>query len=128
LQIGLLEDNPSLVEWLTTTLEMAGHDVHVYRDGPSLLARLFATDSTPPALPFDLLLVDLFLPGEMTGWDVINCVRTAIPPEKLPIIVVSGASLSQLDQVQASHPDIPVLQKPYQVRRLLWWIKILTSE
>jgi len=128
MQIGLLEDNPSLVEWLSTALEMAGHHVHVYRDGPSLLAHLVTIESNPFSFPFDLLLVDLFLPNEMSGLDVINHLRTAIPPEQLPIIVVSGASLSQLDHLQASHPDIPVLQKPYQLRKLLWWIKILTSE
>jgi DNA-binding response OmpR family regulator len=128
MQIALLEDNPSLVEWLSTALEMSGHHIHVYRDGPSLLAYLLAIENIPFSLPFDLLLVDLFLPGGMSGWDVINSLRTTIPPEHLPIIVISGASLNELDHLQASHPDIPVLQKPYQLRRLLWWIKILTSE
>jgi len=128
MQIGLLEDNPSLVEWLTTALEFAGHNVHTYQDGPSLLRGLFAIDGFPLSLPFDLLLVDLFLPGGLSGWDVINQLRTTIPPEQLPIIVISGASMNHLDHFQASHPDIPVLQKPYQLRRLLWWIKILTAE
>jgi CheY-like chemotaxis protein len=128
MQIGLLEDNPTLIEWLSTALEFAGHSVDTYRDGPSLLRYLLATDRFPLSLPFDLLLVDIFLPGGMSGWDVINRLRTAIPPEQLPIIVISGASLNHLDHLQASHPDIPVLQKPYQLHRLLWWIKILTSE
>src|SRR5712692_11977600 len=79
MQIGLLEDNPSIVEWLSTALEMAGNGVHPYQDGPSLLVCIFATDCIPTSLPFDLLIVDLLLPGGMSGLDVINCVRKAIP-------------------------------------------------
>ena len=128
MQIGLLEDNPSIVEWLSTALEMAGHGVHPYQDGPSLLVCLFATDCIPTSLPFDLLIVDLLLPGGMSGLDVINRVRKAIPPEQLPVIVVSGASLSELGRLQESHPDIPVLQKPVRLQTLLWWIKMLASD
>ncbi len=128
MQIGLLEDNPSIIDWLSTALGMAGHSVYPYHDGPSLLAYLFAGENIPTSIPYDLLVVDLYLPGRMSGLDVINFIRKAIPPERLPIIVISAASLSELDLLQANHPDIPVLQKPYQLRRLLWWMKTLSSD
>lgn len=128
MRIGLLEDNPSIVDWLSTALGMAGHSVSPYYDGPSLLAHLFATESISPTLPFDLLLVDLYLPGGISGLDVINRLRKAIPSEQFPIIVVSGASLSELNRLHASHPDIPVLQEPFRVGTLLEQIEMLSAD
>ena len=120
MRIGLLEDNPAIVDWLTTALEMAGHAVSHHTDGPSLLACLFdAEGSVSEPLPYDLVLVDFYLPGDMSGLQVIDAIRAIIPKERLPLIVISGASLRELERIGASHPDLPIVQKPFKVSDLL---------
>ncbi len=64
MQIGLLEDNPSIATLLSTVLTMAGHSVCPSYDGASFLAGLFASDHIPRSIPYDLLLVDLYLPSD----------------------------------------------------------------
>ena len=123
MQIGLLEDNPAIATLLSTVLRMAGHSVCPSYDGVSFLAGLFASDP----IPYDLLLVDLYLPGRLSGWEVVSSIRRVIPAEKLPIIVISAASVGELRRFQTSHPDIPVLQKPFGMGRLLEQMKMLAS-
>lgn len=125
MQIGLLEDNPSIATLLSTVLRMAGHSVSPSYDGVSFLAGLFASDHISRSIPYDLLLVDLYLPGRLSGWEVVSSIRRVIPAEKLPIIVISAASVGELKQFQASHPDIPVLQKPFGMGTLLEQMKML---
>ena len=119
MQIGLLEDNPSIVRLLSTILSNVGHNVSAFVDGAAFLASLGATEATSPTLSYNLLLIDLYLPGSLSGWDVINIIRTTIPPEQLPIIVISAASAGELKQLQARHPDIAVIQKPFGMAALL---------
>src|SRR2546427_684589 len=88
MQIGLLEDNPAIATLLSTVLTMAGHSVCPSYDGASFLAGLFASDHIPRSIPYDLLLIDLYLPGCLSGWEVVSSIRDVIPAEKLPILVV----------------------------------------
>lgn len=119
MKIGLLEDNPTTVTLLTTAMEMAGHTVCHYSNGSSLLEDLFAEHRIDAALPYDIMLVDLYLPGGLSGLDVITSIRAAIPPEKLPLIVISAASKRELEAFHANHPDVPALQKPLKLKHLL---------
>ena len=127
MQIGLLEDNPAIATLLSTVLTMAGHSVCPSYDGASFLAGLFASDHISRSIPYDLLLVDLYLPGCLSGWEVVSSIRDVIPAEKLPIIVISAASAGELKKFQASYPDIPVLQKPFGMGTLLEQMKMLAK-
>ncbi len=128
MQIGLLEDNPAIATLLPTVLRMAGHRVFPSSDGASFLAGLFASDHISRSLPYDVLLIDLYLPGRLSGWEVISSIRGVIPAEKLPIIVISAASVGELRRFQASHPDIPVLQKPFGMGTLLEQMATLSAD
>ncbi len=118
MKIGLLEDNANIHEYLTTALEMVGHTVFTHIDGMSLLDIL----QTP--LPYDLLIIDLSLPGTLSGLSVINYIRQTIAPETLPIIVLSAASQSQLEQIRTRFPNVQVLQKPCGIKTLLQLIEM----
>jgi DNA-binding response OmpR family regulator len=118
MKIGLLEDNPTTVSLLTTALKMEGHTVFHYSEGSTLLEDLFAGHRIAAALPYDLLLVDLHLPRGLSGVAVIASIRAAIPPERLPLIVISAASKRELEALHASHPDVPTLQKPLKLKHL----------
>jgi CheY-like chemotaxis protein len=43
--------------------------------------------------PYDVLLLDIHLPGELTGEDVIQEIRTTPKLEKIPIIVITAYAL-----------------------------------
>jgi DNA-binding response OmpR family regulator len=127
LSIGLLEDNPMLSELITTMLEMAGHTVSTYSDGASCLEHLFAQRGARKEPLCDLLLVDLGLPGTLSGFDVIVYICHTLHISTLPIIVVSGAGQEALIQVRNSFPTIPTIQKPFQVHTLLDTIETCVS-
>ena len=94
MKIGLLEDNPGTIEYLKTALEMAGHTVSAHTQGTFLLETLSTTYSAGAPLPYDLVLVDLLLPG-LSGLEVINRIRQIIPPKRLPLIIISAAASQQ---------------------------------
>ena len=119
MKIGLLEDNINIHEYLTTVLEMAGHTVSAHMDGMSLLDALFAEESKHTPLPYDLLIIDLSLPGTLSGLSVISYIRQTITSETLPIIVLSAASPNQLEEIQTRFPNVQVLQKPCEIKTLL---------
>ena len=114
MNIGIVEDNPAIATLLTTTLELAGHHVSSYREGTPLLEAIFKA----PRL-YDMVLVDLGLPGTMSGVEVIQAIRQTISPEVLPVVVVSAAAPQELAHVQKNHPDVSFVQKPFHMRSLL---------
>lgn len=119
MKIGLLEDNPAIVDWMTTALAMAGHIVYTYPESTSFLECLLPSRDLHNHLPFDLAIVDLHLPGEMSGREVITLIRQTFPAKILPVIVVTGASQSELANIQANFPEVPILRKPFKMQALL---------
>ena len=126
MRIGLLEDNPTLVELMRTALEMTGHSVYTHAWGKSLLEAIFeGRDEHESSLPYDLLIIDLNLPGEFSGQDVITAIRHLLSPEVLPIIVVSAGGLHELDQLHRHFPTLPIVRKPFNIQVLLQNISLL---
>ncbi len=120
MKIGLLEDNPAICDLITTALELVDHTVVSYTYGTSFLEALFAKyNIIERSLPYDLLIVDLSLPGELSGLAVINHIHETLVPLTLPIIVISGAGQHELDIVYKRYPIIPVLRKPFSIKTLL---------
>ncbi len=129
MRIGLLEDNQTLVELMCTALEMTGHSVYSHTWGQSLLEAIFeGRDEHMPSLPYDLLIVDLNLPGELSGKDVITSIRNLLSPEVLPIIVVSAGGLHELDSLHRHFPTLPIVRKPFTIQALLHKISLLGSQ
>lgn len=118
MNIGLLEDNATIVTLITTMLEMAGHHVFAYTEGRSLLETVFGAP-----ISYDVLIIDLGLPGELSGFDVINALQQTNPVDGVPIIVVSGASQHELMRVQAHYPEVSIVRKPFSMRSLLLLIE-----
>jgi DNA-binding response OmpR family regulator len=119
MNIGVLEDNPTICEYLKTALEMmGGHQISIHNYGASLLEKLFAEYRTSASLSYDLVLVDLSLPGGMSGQEVIAAIQQTIPRNTLPIIVLSAVSSEELDHVRTTF-NVPVLRKPFKIQTLL---------
>jgi len=118
-KIAILEDNPSILDYLSTALEMSGHHITTFTHGAALLHTLFHNSQAFPDQPFDLVLVDLLLPGSISGLDAVRTIRRTFPPEQLPIIIVSACSQKELDEAQAMLPGTPMMRKPFKIQELL---------
>ncbi len=102
---------------LQEMLETSGYEVSTYNRGLDILAAIITEESTLLLPQFDVLLIDLFIPGEIAGAQVIHQVKTLYPD--LHIVVVSAASLQDLQTVQIRYPGVRVLPKPFKLRDLL---------
>jgi CheY-like chemotaxis protein len=109
-----IDDDSAVCATVCAILQRAGHQVVTAQDGRSGLKLLEAE-------PFDLLLIDIFMP-EMDGLETIRVLRRSKP--QLPVIVMSGAMVEQ-----ASMPDylsfgtklgaIESLRKPFKPATLV---------
>src|SRR5713226_8445456 len=118
MRIGLLEDNPAIVDLFISALTLEGHSVETHSTGVSLVKRLLPGGSTPAPLPYDVLMVDLGLPGGMSGWDVLARLDEVLSSERLPVIVVSAASVSELERLHTHFPAVTVMRKPVRMAEL----------
>lgn len=116
MRIGVLEDEPAICGLLKEILEIQHHVVSVYHHGSDLLEVLAINRPIAPTNPFDMLLIDLLLPGDVSGIQVIGYAQKAFP--SLPILVVSATSKADLDNVKRMYPKVQILQKPFKLAEL----------
>ena len=95
--ILLVEDDPD-DEFLTRDALRTGgvpHEVVVVRDGAEALQWIFAGDGANPAprTP-DLVLLDLKLP-KMSGFDVLERIRSDERTRGLPVVILTSSSEHQ---------------------------------
>ena len=115
-RILVIDDDPAVRAAMQMVLERDGLEVNAVGDGPTGIKLVAAED-------FDLLLVDLFMPG-MDGLETIRQVHRHKPG--LPIIIMSGLSFASTG---AQPPDflamagrlgaVGNLTKPFRPRDLL---------
>ena len=127
MHIALLEDNASILEIFSVVLTKTGYLVSTYTYGDSLLTAFTGALDSQGRLPCDLLIVDLHLPGALSGLDVIEQVQHLSAPQLFPTIVVSAASDHELALVQTRYPTFPILKKPLKLSALLQAIASLRS-
>jgi CheY-like chemotaxis protein len=82
-RILLIDDRRDAVLPVRKLLEMGGHQVSVAEDGRSGLA--LAREVVP-----DVILCDIGLPGEMTGYDVAAAIRADSICHGVYMVAVSG--------------------------------------
>lgn len=116
MRIGVLEDDPALCVMVQEMLEIKGHTISTYHDGAALVRALQQEEPADLLPPFDLLLVDLILPGTLSGEQVIAHVRRTY--STLPLVILSAAPSSQLEDVLRSYAGVKALRKPFKLRNL----------
>ena len=117
MRILVVEDEEALAKGLKFNFEQEGYDVDVATDGSEAIT-LFEQSRDP----FDLIVLDLMLPG-MSGYEVCQSIRAT--DRKVPILVLSARTLSQ-DKAQAF--DIGTDQymtKPFALPELLSRVRSL---
>jgi CheY-like chemotaxis protein len=115
-RILVIDDDPAVRAAMQMVLERDGFEVSAVGDGPAGVKLVAAED-------FDLLLVDLFMPG-MDGLETIRQVHRHKPG--LPIVIMSGLSFATAG---TPPPDflamagklgaVGNLKKPFRPRELL---------
>jgi DNA-binding response OmpR family regulator len=120
MHIGVLDDNSSILEYLKTTLELAGSAVSTHTAGRSLLDALFPGSTAPAPLPYNLVILDLLLSEGLSGKEVFLTIRASIPREQLPVIFLTAASDQEIQHLRMSIAEpILVLRKPFRPQELL---------
>lgn len=131
MNIGVLDDNVAILDFVRTALELSGHRVQTFSSSTSFLAALLPThtqkNSMTPVFPVDLVIVDLIIQGDIPGVEVIQRIREVATAQQLPIIVISATGMEQLAQVKQRFPGVILLSKPFSIKTLLHVIEHLSK-
>lgn len=106
MKILVVEDNEAVREVVALMLMSGGHAVATATGGRDALARLEAGEAV------DLVLTDLAMP-EMSGWEVVQAVRSRWPTVRVGLI--TGAPLSLQEQRE---PVDVLITKPATLEQL----------
>jgi CheY-like chemotaxis protein len=110
-RILVVEDNPEILSACQRALEFHGFQVVTALNGRDAIARL------SEELPFDLLLSDIVLPGDLSGIDVQREAHLLHPTIK-SILTTGYAEVADVG-IGSEVKDTDVLRKPYSRKDLL---------
>ena len=113
-RILIVDDEPSITEFVSYNLRKEGHSVEVASDGDTALA-------LADREPFDLIILDVMLPG-MDGYEICRRIRAR---SSVPVLFLSARD-TELDKVvglEIGGDDY--LAKPFGVRELIARVKAL---
>lgn len=108
----VVEDDPALRDVLCRTFIEERLAAVGVRDGDEALDYLVF--QPPPAV----VVLDLRLPGELNGWDILQWMRRDQGLRDVPVVVVSGAPLEHAE-LTLEHEPRACLQKPVDPEALL---------
>jgi CheY-like chemotaxis protein len=114
MKILLIEDEPFMVEAMSSILENAGHSV-VKTDSAAEAKKLLGSES------FSLILTDLYLPAP-DGFELVNHSKENPKTKDIPVIVVSGMVDHPETLSSKVHADA-WLTKPFTIDELKDTIK-----
>ncbi len=110
-RVLIIEDEPSLVKFLSQNLALRGWDVVVATDGAEGLRQ--ARDTHP-----DLIMLDLMLPVK-SGWEVLETLRLERDLRSTPVIVVTAAAREEDERRARRLGATDYLLKPFGVPEML---------
>lgn len=108
-RILIIEDDRELRQVLCYTLMDIGAECVEATDGRQALEIL--CQSLAPEQHFDLVLLDILMPGGVSGWDVLEAMRANPLWSDIPAIVLSGKATLLAEQERARKLRATHLQK-----------------
>ncbi|GCE16147.1 response regulator [Tengunoibacter tsumagoiensis] len=124
MNIAVLDDNAAILDYVETVLVMDSHTVSRHLSSQSLLDAIFAHVDATGQLPYDLVVLDLMLPGKLSGADVFIRLRKNFSETQLPLVIITAVSNATLEQFRQILPDdVALLRKPFSPRALRQLIK-----
>ena len=104
----VIDDEPAVRDMLVRMLRTLGHEATATGDGEAFLHAVSRLPAQQPVLAF----VDLTMPG-MEGPEVVRCLRELRDDAR--VVLMTGHSLDQLEQVAAELQPSATLSKPFHV-------------
>lgn len=116
-KIAIVEDEPNLASLVKKYLDNEGYDVIIFNDGESASSKI--SDE------FDLWILDIMLPGVITGYDLLKSIKAA--NQNKPIIFTSARDqdIDRIMGLELGSDDY--LAKPYSIRELVLRVKNILS-
>ncbi len=117
-RILLVEDNEANRDMLSRRLARGGYEVALAVDGPGGIAAARAS-------PFDLILMDLSLPG-IDGWEATRRLKADPATRGIPLVALTAHAMAG-DRERALEAGCDAYEiKPVEFARLLAQIEALT--
>lgn len=110
-RVLLVDDEPLLVQVLTRLLSEV-HAVDASTSAKDALGRLLRSE------PYDVIFCDVSMPG-MSGVDFYDEVSRRSPAQARRIVFITGGVLDAAVRQRLADIDVPVLEKPVELRLLL---------
>ncbi|MGE5530887.1 MAG: response regulator [Bacteroidota bacterium] len=108
-RILIVEDDRELRQVVCYSLMDIGATCVEAVDGHQALEVLCA--SIAPAEQFDMVLMDILMPGGVNGWDVLEAMRANPLWQHIPVIVLSGKATLLAEQERARKLGATHIQK-----------------
>jgi two-component system cell cycle sensor histidine kinase/response regulator CckA len=109
-----MDDKPFVRNAAVKALQLFGYEVEGVADGAEAIA--LYKEEMKKGKPFDLIILDLTIPGGMGGEDTLRELREIDPKAKA--IVSSGYSEDPVMSEYKKHGFNEVVKKPYQYEEL----------
>ena len=111
--ILIVDDEPGITHTLGDLFADEGYRVATASDGPSAMAA-----AADPALPPDLVLLDVMLPG-LDGLAVCRRLRAAPETRAVPVVFITAVALERLTPHLGLCPGATIVAKPFRFAELL---------
>src|SRR5438874_10303597 len=109
MRILIVEDEAAVARQIASALTEAGHDPKAVHDGEAALDEVSNT-------PFDLIVLDIILPG-MDGFDVLRHLRSQHIASRVLMLTARGEVKDRVTGLQLGADDY--LPKPFAMRELV---------
>ncbi|WP_052507348.1 hybrid sensor histidine kinase/response regulator [Desulfonatronovibrio magnus] len=113
-RILVLDDDQEILEVVKEALDLLGYEAELVADGKNILEEY--AKSVEEKNPFDLIIMDLTVPGGMGGLETMQKLKEIYPEVKA--VVSSGYSQDPVMANYREHGFLGVLAKPYTISEL----------
>ncbi|HKS31938.1 MAG TPA: response regulator transcription factor [Chthoniobacterales bacterium] len=115
MRILIVEDEARLARHISSALIEAGHNPEIVQDGETAIGRVLET-------PFDLILLDVMLPG-MDGFDVLRRLHESGIRARVLMLTARGEVNDRIAGLQMGADDY--LSKPFAMQELVARVRAL---
>jgi DNA-binding response OmpR family regulator len=115
MRILIVEDEARLARHISCALIEAGHDPEIVQDGETAIGQVQET-------PFDLILLDVMLPG-MDGFDVLRRLHKTGTRARVLMLTARGEVNDRITGLQMGADDY--LSKPFAMQELVARVRAL---
>lgn len=117
MRVLVVEDEDKIAQFLKKGLAEKGYSVEAVGDADAALLRLEGT-------PYDLVILDLLLPGSRDGLELCREIRARGTPSKILMLTARDTVENKIEGLDAGADDY--LVKPFSFRELLARLRALS--